>query len=55
MLNFDQTKVEALELQNTGKIDLNIERAAKTWNNLYDPDYRLLFNPIVLPIEMFKG
>ena len=55
MLNFDQNKVEAIELENVGKVDGIIESSAKKWKQLFDPDYHLIFNPHCLPIELFDG
>jgi len=49
LLNFDELE---------GRADDGVEEAeqeAKTWKNLYDADYELLFNQKIFPIEMLKG
>lgn len=55
LINFDQCEVETAEAENSGKLDQEIESAAKQWKHLYDPDFNLLFNPYLFPVELLQG
>ena len=48
MVNFDEFKEECEEGGDAEKI-------AKKWKHLYQPDYQLIFNPTIFPVETLKG
>ena len=50
-MNFDQCEVETTDEALNPAIGL----ASKAWNNMYDADYKLLFNKCVFPPELLCG
>lgn len=51
MVNFDQCEVET----DGASLDLAVGTASKTWKNMYEADYQLLFNKVVFPPELLCG
>ena len=48
MVNFDEFSAECQE-------GGDAEQIAKQWKHLYQPDYQLIFNQTVFPIQTLKG
>ena len=68
MLNFDEFPVsgQSDELTEESVSDSENEKeelpadekaaaTAKKWNHMYEPDYQLLINPKVFPVELMQG
>lgn len=36
-------------------LDPTVNSASKSWKNMYDADYRLLFNNVIFPPELLCG